>query len=504
MAFALGNTLLTSAYAVANNLPNQIFELLAGGIISSVFLPVYLAQRERHGTQAANDYAANLFSIGFVVLGTVSILATVFAPQVVFTQTFLSQSLEPEAVRMAVFFFRFFAIQILFYGIGGLLNSLLNAHREFLWPMLGPVFNNLVVIITMFGFPLITAFDYQFALVWLAIGTTVGVLVMFSVQIPAFIRLKVPLHFSIRLHDKALKESFYMALPVTVFVLVNLVVASVLNAVALNATPTGPSTIQYAWLWYQLPYGVIAVALSTALFTEMSEASAAGDLDKLRVNVRLGLRSTLFAIIPLAIAILVLAKPLAGLYHAGEFTHDDVLVVAQVLAAWCLALPFFATYRFLFRAFSSLRDLKAFIAIDACVRVIQIVFYGLLTSGYGLWPGMGLIGLPLSDAIAHLLLVAAMLVLLRQKIGAYSLKGIVVDGFKIVLAAALAAALPFVLNLFGIGIYDSGIVMSLLSVVGWGFFILLVYYWLCKLFKLPEIEVVSRQIRRMYRRLIGR
>ncbi|MDR0458911.1 MAG: murein biosynthesis integral membrane protein MurJ [Coriobacteriales bacterium] len=499
MAFALGNTVLTAAFTVANNLPNQIFELLAGGIISSVFLPVYLDQREKRGEKAASEYASSLFSISLVVLGSISVLATIFAPQVVFTQTFLSQGLRPEVIDTAVFFFRFFAIQVLFYGIGGLLNSLLNAHREFLWPMLGPIFNNLVVIVTLFVYPLIAQSNSALAMVWLASGTTLGVAVMLCVQIPALIRLRVPLRFHIRLRDTALKESLYMALPVTIFVTVNLIVTSVLNAVALQTASNGTATIQYAWLWYQLPYGVIAVALSTALFTEMSEASAAGNMQKLRDNIRFGLRTTLFTIVPLAMAILVLTRPLAGLYHAGEFTYDDVLIVAQVLAVWCLALPFYATYRFLYRAFSSLRDLKAFIVVDACGRVIQVFLYGFLTSGFGIWPGLGLIGLPLADAIAHFLLLIAMLLVLERKIGSYGLKAIVVDGLKAIAAAGLAAALPLTLSRLGWAISDSGIVLSLISVLAWGVFILVAYYWICRLFKLPEVEFVNRLLNRAKR-----
>ncbi|MCL2632797.1 MAG: murein biosynthesis integral membrane protein MurJ, partial [Coriobacteriia bacterium] len=496
MAYALGRTVLTSAYSVANNLPNQIFELLAGGIISAVFLPVYLSEREKKGDKAAHDFASNLFSLGLVVLGTISVLATIFAPQVVFTQTFLSQELAPEAVQMAIFFFRFFAIQVLFYGMGGLMNSLLNAHREFFWPMAGPVFNNLIVIVTMFAYPFIAARNSQLALICLAVGTTLGVAVMFGVQVPALLRLKVPLKFKVRLRDETLSEGLKMALPVTVFVLVNLVVASVLTAVSLKIVETGPATIQYAWLWYQLPYGVIAVALSTALFTEMAEASATGDMQKLRENVRFGLRTTLFTIIPLAVAMFVLADHLANLYHAGEFTSSDVAIVAQVLRAWCLALPFFAAYRFMYRAFSSLRDLKAFITVDAIGRVIQIILYITLSGGIGSWSGLGLVGLPLADAIAHFLLISAMLIVLRQKIGQYGLRSISVDGVKLVIAAIIAAAPAFLFEMFYSNV-DKRILLSLITVVAWGLFILAAYYLCCRMLKIPEVTTVNRLLGRL-------
>lgn len=88
MAFALGNGLVTSAYQVANNMPNVIYELVAGGLLAAAFLPVYLSQKENLGEEGGNRFANNLLNLAIVVLGILSILATVFAPQVIATQTF--------------------------------------------------------------------------------------------------------------------------------------------------------------------------------------------------------------------------------------------------------------------------------------------------------------------------------------------------------------------------------------------------------------------------------
>ena len=64
MAFALGNTFLAASYSLANNLPNMIYELVAGGVLSTAFLPIYMQQRNAHSREAANDYVSNLLSIG--------------------------------------------------------------------------------------------------------------------------------------------------------------------------------------------------------------------------------------------------------------------------------------------------------------------------------------------------------------------------------------------------------------------------------------------------------
>ncbi|MDR3037528.1 MAG: murein biosynthesis integral membrane protein MurJ [Coriobacteriales bacterium] len=486
MAFALGNTVLTSAYSIANNLPNQLYELVAGGVLTTAFLPIYLAQLEKRGKDGATSYASNLLSIGAIILGVVVVVATIFAPQVVFTQTFLTKN--SIDIQNAVFFFRFFAIQVIFYGVGAIIGSLLNAHRSFFWPALGPVFNNIVVIITLFGYPVIAQYSQPSAMIWLAVGTSLGVVAMFVVQIPALRKLKIPLRFHIDLRDPALKDTLKLALPAMVFIIMSLVAVSVMNACALNVTLKGPATIQYAWLWYTLPYGVIAVALSTALLTEMSEASAAENWEIFRTNVRLGLRSTIFLIIPLAAIIFTLSNQLAGLYHAGEFTYEDVLNVANVVAMWCVALPFYASYMFIYRVFSSMRDLKRFVIIDGLGRVLLAVLYGFFTTGFGLFEGLGLIGIPLADACVYALLCAVMLFVLRRRIGSFGLTGIVLDGGKILAAALVAVAIPFIISF---GDFDSTILVSLVTIALCGIFALAVYYLLCRLFKLPEIQLVN-------------
>lgn len=496
-AFALGNTLFSSAYYVSNNLPNMLYELVAGGVLTTAFLPLYLAQREKHGREGATEYASNLLGIAIITLGLVSLLATIFAPQVIWTQTFMTQD-QTEQIEIAVFFFRFFAIQAVFYGVGAILSGLLNAHRIFFWSALAPVFNNIVVIITFLGFPIISGIDLLAGMIWLATGTTLGVVAMLVIQIPAFLKLKIPLHFRVDLRDPALRETARIALPATIFIIMNLLVVAFMNSFSLAVADNGPSTLSFAWLWYQLPYGVIGVALSTTLFTEMSAASAAGDWQSFKVNVSRGLRTTIFLITPLALLLFALSHQLAGLYHAGQFNYQDVIDVASVLGVWCFALPFYAGYMYLYRAFSSLRDLSLFIRIDAVGRVFQALLYGFFTTGFGLWDGIGLIGIPVADIIIYSLLFMVMNRVLQGQIGSFGLEIILRDGAKILAASALAVVFPTIIARSG---FNDSIVVSLIVIVFCGSIGLGLYYLTCRMFKIPEVKVVNDLIVKIARRL---
>ena len=495
-AFAMGNTVLTSAYYLANNGPNIIYEFIAGGILTTAFLPIYVAQLKRGGKEGAGAYASNLLGIALVFLGIITLVcATVGAPAVIWTQTFTNRG--SEAVDMAVYFFRFFAIQIIAYGIGAIISGMLNAHKEFLWPAIGPVFNNLVVIVTMFGFVPLSAVNPGLAKVWLGVGTSLGVIVQFAVQIPALRKLQVPLRFRFQLKDPAFIETLKLAIPATVFVIVNVLVVSVYNACALGVADNGPSTMSYAWMWYQFPYGVLAVAVSTAMLTEMSESSAELDWVKYRADVKRGLSSTLFLILPMAALMLVLAEPVCGIYQAGEFSSDNVQSVARVLSCWCITMPFYAGYMYLYRAFSAMRDLKLVTIIDATGRVFQAGAYLLMTSDA---VGIGLVGIPLTDTVFYCIMFFILNGVLKRKVGSYGLGSVMALAGKTLVASLVAAAAAWGISLlFGASLGNLG--MSLLEVVSSGLVGLAVFYLVARLMKIETVEVFGRLLRGLKSRL---
>ncbi len=133
-------------------------------------------------------------------------------------------------------------------------------------------------------------------------------------------------------------------------------------------------------------------------------------------------------------------------------------------------------------------NLKRFVIIDSIGRVVQIAMYGLLTSGYGLIPSLGLLGIPLTDIVINFLLCAAMLYHLRKKIGSYGLTQIVLDGVKI-LIAAIASIVPAFVFLIFVDLPNP--LISLAIIAGFGILALVIYYWMCKLLKVPEIEIAQ-------------
>lgn len=417
MAFALGNTVMAAGFALANNLPNMIYELVAGGVLSTAFLPIYLQQRNQRSKGEACAYASNLLSIALVLLGGISLLASIFAPQVMVTQSLFSSASE-ETVTAAVWFFRFLSFEILFYGISAIFGGILNAEREFFWPAISSVFMNVVAIVGFFGYPFISAANPVAGTTWLGVTMLLSIAVMAFVQLPALRRTGVKLRFSIDLKAEGLRETVRLALPAIACTAINLVSLSVMNSCALHVAANGPSSVSYAWMWYQFPYGVLGVALSTAMFTEMSDALSRGEHERFKEHLLAGLTTTLLLIIPMAALVFACSSQLVGLYSAGRFTPQDIEPIAMLLKGWAVNLPIYAAYMYVYRVFSALKDMKTVAACNAVLTVVQVLLYMLFTGVIAIpgFSGFGLVGIALGDICFYSLMLLTLLTILRSRL----------------------------------------------------------------------------------------
>lgn len=264
------------------------------------------------------------------------------------------------------------------------------------------------------------------------------------------------------------------------------------NAFSLEAAPNGPSTLNYAWTWYQLPYGVIAVSLSTTLLTELSDCAAREDWEGFRGFIRSGLRSTFFLIIPLALLVGALAQPLMQLFQAGAFTADEVNNVGSILAVWVLSLPFYAGYMYLYRVFAALRSFLKFALIDFVVRFVQVAGYWYLCQPNVL----GLAGIPVADLGFYAVMFVVCSFIVRGKVGGYGNRGIVVMVVKTVVASVVGAVAAGVLaNGMGVllaGVAISAVVKAVAILAVSGIVGLVVSFGLCKVLRVEEFAVLSR------------
>ena len=496
MAFAMGSTLLASSYQVANNLPMMLYDMVIGGMLVTAFLPVYVSVKKKLGEEGGNEYASNLLTLTVIFVGAVSLLCSIFAPQLIFTQSFLSNQ---DTMETSVFFFRFFAFQILFYAAGSIVSGLLNAHRDFLWSSIAPVFNNIIVIITFVAYAIVAPNDPQAGLWVIAIGNPLGVFVQLSIQIPALSRNGIRIRPRINLRDPALKETLSIGIPAVVVMVTSFMVVSVQNAAAYFVADNGPSIIAYARLWFTLPYAFLAVPITTAMFTELSELHANENIDGFKAAIVNGCKQIFFLTIPFAMFLVIFAYPLVNLYHAGAFTGDHVEGVATYLVFVAVSLPFYGVNTYLQKAFSALRQLKRYAVYNIICTALQITFtLALATQPFFDWHvRMAIIALgdTLFFGVSDLLC-AIYLYRTYGDFGAKKLLKAILQGLTLgVLGAVVGVILLTALNAFAP--YASNILLSLLYIVIAGSAAVAVTFGLAILRKVDGVQPLTNILNRV-------
>lgn len=495
MGVAMGVTIVTSSYVVANNIPNMIFELVAGGVLSAMFIPLFLERKQEGGEDDAWRFASSVFNLAMIALGIVALLGTVFAEPVVRTQTF---RITAEKAQLATYFFRFFAVQIVFYGAAILFTGVLNAERRFLAPAIAPIFNNVVVIVTLLGFYMpYRDSNPRLAATGLAIGTTLGVVSMAVVQLPSLLKMGTRYRAVLDFKHPAMRKMGRKMLPVIGYVAVNMVGISFRNAYAFAAsTEQGPAALQYAWMWYQLPYGIFAVALATAIFPELADAAAASDWDGFRKHFSVGLRATGIIILPMSAMLIALAGPLIRLYQFGRFEASDVPIVAGVLVVWGAGLFSYAAFMFALRSMYALQDSKTPMITNVFVHALQIGLYAVLTVGIAGWGGIGIAGIPLSDAIAYSLHFVVLVVILRMRVGNLQIGRALSSLGRVAVASVLGGLSAFwVLQLTAT--LQGATLGFLLQLMLAGAVGLAVCYGLAFLMRVPEMSFLARLVRKV-------
>ena len=502
-AYALGATGLMSAYSVANNIPNMIFELAAGGIISSLFIPTFMELRESRDEETAWRFTSHVFNLTVLVLGVVGVIGTVFPGPFVWTQTFrLPADQASSVVKDATFFFQFFAIQVVLYGAGSIISAVLNSQRRYFWPAVGPIFNNLVAIATMIAFVALRG-NLPRALVVLAAGTTFAVLVMFAVQVPALLKTGWRHSWGLGLDDPALRRMMVLAVPTVIYVVTNLVAVSFRNASAFAVSAKGPSILTYAWIFYQLPYGILAVALATAVFTELADAAGRKDNEEFKATFLRGMRTTGVLMLPTSALLIALATPLVSLYRVGKFEASDVPLVVGALRWWAGGLIFYASTMFLLRTFYSLKDTRTPMVVNLGLTVVQVGLYVVLSTGVGAWPGLGINGLPIADVVFFTLSSLTLALVLRRRIGGYDLRGMASVFARMLVASVIAAGVAYGIALACAPLLG-GIAGSLLQIAAGGTVGLALAVALARLMRVREISVAIDGLGRLTSRFRNR
>ena len=464
-ANALSGALMSvaSCYTVASNLPNMLYELVMGGMLITSFLPVYLSVRGKLGRTGAAAYASNLLSLVLIVMGVLSVACLIFAAPIVWTQ-----SAGADAAfdfELAVWFFRFFAFEVILYGMSSVISGVLNAERDYWWSTAAPIVNNVITIASFSLYAFLVkggVVGWREGLIILAVGNPLGVAAQVFIQLPALRRHGVRLRFRVDLHDPAIKETLTIGLPTLIIMLSSFPTNAVQSSCALQVTANGAAISYYARVWYVLPYSILVIPITTALFTELSNYRVAERMDAYRRTVASGIRKVGFTTIPCMLLLMTFAPYLVAVL--GGLDAEDAMLTATYLQVQSLALPFYGVSTYLQKVCSSLMRMKIYMVASVVAAVIQVAFCIVLTPIYGLYV------VPLSSTFLFIAVDVISLISIRREIGAFGLRSVVAPSLRAfgfgILGSAVGWVVLHVLT-FVLG-EPNGTLMGVLFVAGAG------------------------------------
>ena len=483
-------TVVAESYAVAVLLPSLIYELFIGGILYSIFIPVLVERMTSHGEDDARRLTNALFTLVLPLMGLVAFIGIVFAgPLVSLVSDWEASTLSAAEVRQAegyaVFFFRIFALQMIFYGVTTIATGVRQAHRRFFLPTFAPVLNNLIIIGSFAAFFFLRDADRSLALYVLAFGVTVGVAVMALALVPTLFALGY--RPRPQLGHPALLPTARLAGPMVV-----LVAASVgfqLVAAYLATSYGAYADLTYAFTIFSLPYGIFVVSIATALMPELSEKHSREDAEGYRETFSFGLRTMLFVVVPSTVGMVVLARPIVGLlYQRGEFEASDTRNVAVLLVAYSVGLIGYSAYFFLVRAFYSRQNTKT----PALLNVGILFVYAALA--YGLSYLFEAVGVVLALSIAYGVLALLALGATRGEIGRIDGRRILASLAKILAAGAVMYTVALAgTSLLGTGSDFAGRLLILIAVGGAS---LAAYLGVAFVLRTEELKSVAGLLRR--------
>ena len=502
-AIGVTGSALADTYTTANTTPNILYELALGGILTSVFVPVFVDWMQQHGREASWEVADRVMTLTLVVLSAIAVLGAIFAPQIIGLYNSLSDAPDKAAqLELGTFFLRWFMPQIVFYGIGAVAGGLLNANRRFAAPMFAPVLNNLTVITTFGvyawilhgGSPTSVADVTGPQELVLAAGTTLGVFVMTAALWPSLRAAGYRWRLRFDWNHPALRRLARLAGWVVVYVAANQLAYLVI--IVLNRQVQGGITAYAAaFIVFSLPHAIFAVSIFTALLPAMSAAWSERRVDDLRDLFSRGIRDTSVVIVPAAFGFLAVALPAARLlFEHGQGGSVDATLIADTLRAFALGLPFFSLFQLLTRTFYSMQDTRT----PALVNVLAAVVNVLADLVYFFVLDLGIPGLALGHATSYVVGTVVLLVVARRRLGG-------LDGARIgatlakviplsVLAglAAWAVTLPFPTDGAALGTWL--VEVSLAVATG-----LLVFLAGALIVGLREVDEVKNAVRRRFR-----
>ncbi len=396
------------AFTVAFKVPSLIRTLVADTALSAAFIPVFSELLSEDRRKEAWRLVSTITFLAVILLGAISALGVVFAPQVIAIAA--PGYRDAETIGLAIGLTQVMFPTVMLLGVTGIFMGVLNSYDHFALPALAPIVWNVIIIASVVFFAGDGADPHAFYV--LAWGTVIGTVAQLVIQVPAVWRRRERGGLRLDFRHPALKQVGRLLGPVMLTLGIVNFNALVGTIVASYISEPAPAVIDKAFRLFQLPQGMFAVAIGTVLFPTLSRFAAAGRFDDFRATLSSGLRQIFFVTLPFSAFFVVLGVPTVRLvFQHGKIGAEDTAAVAWALAFFSVGMAFVSANTLLNRAFYGIQ--KAWLPL--IVGVGNLVLY--TTLAVLLYRPLGVGGVTFATSVVSVFNFFGLILLLRREIG---------------------------------------------------------------------------------------
>ncbi len=516
-AFVFGTNNISDAYLQAFLIPDLIFNIVAGGALSSAFIPVFtnfmVGEKDE---KRAWHVASSALNLALAIMTALALIAIIFARALV--PLYNPGIHDTHQLDLIASLTRIMLLQSVVLGGGVIVTAVLNAKQDFRRPAIGTVLYNVGLIAGLVPGMFLALRGQRndlFAVYAATWGVVLGALLQVAFQIPGLFKVKMRYTPAFDWRDQGVIQIGRQMLPrivnsgmIYLSTFVDRALILVLGSVAGAAGVDGLITQYYqSFQLVLLPYGIFGLATSTAAFPTLAENVARGRFDRVRSTILETLRSILFMSIPSSVGLIVLGLPIIQvLLQHGRYTLKDAQYTAVPLAFFAIGLGGLAAVEILTRSFYAMRDTKTPVIVSVTQFAFKIALSVILINVGVLGAQWGLGALAFATSLANILEALALFWLLNQRIGDMQVKALGIFLAR-VLGASVAMgvcllAVRFILDLLLVTTRDQsmgllGTVLALIKLLIELFVGIFVYIRSSRLLGIEELGPVKRILDRL-------
>ena len=342
-----------AAYVVSSNLPDTLFNLIAGGALTNAFVPIFLSYEKNKGEMEAWRLTSLVFNVLLVAITLVVTVAEFLTPA--YVSNILIRG-YPEIQPLTTSLTRIMLVQTLILGVGTVATGVLNSKRQFLLPAVSIAVYNFGVI----GGLLVTKMVPGVGIYGPTYGVVAAAILQTIILFPALFKQGMRYSFVWNLRDPGLQEILRLLLPSALATGVSYV--GVLAGVFFSSYLTDRDSIaalHYADMLQALPAALIGQAISQSLLPHLAVQAAAGRYIRMRQTALKVIGISILITVPAAIVLAVAGQPLIHLlFQHGAFTQHSSDLTNLALLGYVCTLPGQAGGVLLSSAFFALKDAR--------------------------------------------------------------------------------------------------------------------------------------------------